>query len=135
MIHYLWGKMSVCFCIIPFLSIYSNVKRMIMWCMMFWCSEYDRAVHGSQLHGAAALWNLSREFPERRWIVNSILLKIFSWGFAIYINLYESESVNHSVVSDSLQPHGLWPEGSFSHGILQARMCNLYCLVFCSLKL
>ena len=26
---------------------------MIMWCMMFWCSEYDRAVHGSQLHGAA----------------------------------------------------------------------------------
>ena len=28
--------------------------------------------------------------------------------------------VSHSVVSDSLQPHGLWP-GSSVHGILQAR--------------
>lgn len=45
--------MSVCFCIIPFLSIYSNVKRMIMWCLMFWRSEYDRAVHGPQFQGAA----------------------------------------------------------------------------------
>ena len=33
---------------------------------------------------------------------------------------FESESVGHSMVSDSLQPHGL--SGSSVHGILQARI-------------
>ena len=35
----------------------------------------------------------------------------------------ESESVSHSVLSDSLQPHGLYSSpGSSVHGILQARI-------------
>ena len=32
--------------------------------------------------------------------------------------LEKSESVRHSVISDSLQPHGLGPPGSSLHGIL-----------------
>ena len=36
----------------------------------------------------------------------------------------KSECVSCSVVSDSLQAHGLWPPGSSVHGILQTKILN-----------
>ena len=36
--------------------------------------------------------------------------------------LYESGNVSHSVMTDSLQPHGLYLPGPSVHGILQARI-------------
>ena len=46
-----------------------------------------------------------------RWIHQAILLSSFKWASACLYRLGrgESECVNHSVVSDSLQPHGLQP--------------------------
>ena len=44
--------------------------------------------------------------------------------------IYESESVNCSVMSDSLQPHGQYPPGSSVHGILQARMLERVAIPF-----
>ena len=48
-----------------------------------------------------------------------------TFGFLVHrqIAVFESESVGCSVMSDSLQPHGLYNlPGSSVHGILQARM-------------
>ena len=42
----------------------------------------------------------------------------------------ESESVSHSVVSSSLQPHGLEPAGSSFHGISQARTLEWVAISF-----
>ena len=43
----------------------------------------------------------------------------------------ESESVSHSVVSDSLWPHGLYsPPGSSVHGVLQARILEWVAIPF-----
>ena len=42
----------------------------------------------------------------------------------------ESESVTCSVVSDSLQPHGLCPTRLLCHGILQARILELVVIPF-----
>ena len=44
--------------------------------------------------------------------------------------LSESESVSCSIVSDSLQPHGLYPPGSSVHGILQARILEWVAIPF-----
>ena len=44
--------------------------------------------------------------------------------------LSESESVSCSMVSDSLQPHGLYPPGSSVHGILQARILEWVAISF-----
>ena len=45
----------------------------------------------------------------------------------------ESETVSHSVVSDSLQSHGLYsPPGSSVHGILQARILEWVAISFSS---
>ena len=41
----------------------------------------------------------------------------------------ESESIR-SVVSDSLQPHGLYPPGPSAHGILQARILEWVAMPF-----
>ena len=45
--------------------------------------------------------------------------------------LYESENVSHSVMTDSLQPHGLYPPGPSVHGILQARILEWVAIPFC----
>ena len=42
----------------------------------------------------------------------------------------ESESVSHSIMSDSLWPHGLSPPGSSVHGILQARILQWVAISF-----
>ena len=39
---------------------------------------------------------------------------------------------SHSVVSDSLRPHGLQPPASLFHGILQARVLELVAIPFAS---
>ena len=45
--------------------------------------------------------------------------------------LEASESVRRSVVSDSLQPHGLYiPPGSSVHGVLQARILEQVAISF-----
>ena len=44
----------------------------------------------------------------------------------------KSESVSHSVMSDSLWPYGLYsPSGSFVHRILQARILEWVAIPFC----
>ena len=40
------------------------------------------------------------------------------------------ENVSRSVVSDSLQPHGLWLTDSSVHGILQARILEWVAIPF-----
>ena len=42
----------------------------------------------------------------------------------------ESESVSHSIVSDSLRPHGCSPPGSSVHGNLQARILEWVAITF-----
>ena len=42
----------------------------------------------------------------------------------------ESESVSHSVMSDSLQPYGISPPGSSVDGILQARILEWVAIPF-----
>ena len=42
----------------------------------------------------------------------------------------ESESVSHSIMSNSLRPHGLYLPGSSVHGILQARMLEWIAIPF-----
>ena len=49
-------------------------------------------------------------------------LKMFQNSNSITVKASESESVSHSVVSDSLQPMDCSPPGSSVHGILQARI-------------
>ena len=44
--------------------------------------------------------------------------------------LHESESVSHSVMTDSLQPYGLYPPGPYVHGILQARIMEWVAIPF-----
>ena len=45
--------------------------------------------------------------------------------------LFESESVSHSVMSDSLWPHGLYSlPGCFVHGVLQARILEWVAISF-----
>ena len=46
----------------------------------------------------------------------------YSWHLTL-VRYVHSHVLSHSVVSDSLQPHGLYSlPGSFVHGILQARI-------------
>ena len=50
--------------------------------------------------------------------------------YDVNIGIAEFWSVNHSVMSDSLQPYGLDPQGSSLHGILQARMLEWVVIPF-----
>ena len=46
-------------------------------------------------------------------------LLVFCWG---HLHLFIRDLFSHSVLSDSLWPHRLWPPGSSVHGISQARI-------------
>ena len=50
-----------------------------------------------------------------------------SWNAYV---VYESGSESHSVVSNSLRPHGLSLPGSSAHGILQARILQWVAIPF-----
>ena len=50
--------------------------------------------------------------------------------------LFESESVSHSVMSDSLRPHGLYSlPGCFVHGIIQARILEWVAISFSNIAI
>ena len=48
-----------------------------------------------------------------------IYIYIYIYIYCVYM---KSESVSHSVMSDSLEPMDCSPTGSYAHGILQARI-------------
>ena len=50
--------------------------------------------------------------------------------FVTLVWFEKSESAGHSVVSDSLQPQGLYPPGSSVHGIFQARILESIAMPF-----
>ena len=89
--------------------------RMCVFKRVYECeSEWDpRARRGQS--GDAAFRNLGAEavflFPDYSW-------KVGDWN----LDVKKGESVDRSVVSDTLRPHGLYsPPGSSVHRILQAR--------------
>ena len=51
-------------------------------------------------------------------------------GILIMLPKEKSESISHSVVSNTLRPHGLY-QGSSVHGILQARILEWIAIPFC----
>ena len=50
--------------------------------------------------------------------------------FVTLVWFEKSESASHSVMSDSLQPQGLYPPGSSVHGIFQARILESIAMPF-----
>ena len=58
--------------------------------------------------------------------------RFFLVKIIITIIYYESESVSHSVMFNSLRPHELNPPGSSVHGILQARILEWVAILFSS---
>ena len=56
-----------------------------------------------------------------------IYIYIYIYIYCVYM---KSESVSHSVMSDSLEPVDLSLTGSYAHGILQARMLELVSTFF-----
>ena len=58
--------------------------------------------------------------------------RFFLVKIIITIIYYESESVSHSVMFNSLRPHELNPPGSSVHGILQASILEWVAILFSS---
>ena len=68
-------------------------------------------------------------------LISSIVLVLGVQQSYSVIWVYMSESVSYSVMSDSLQPHGLFatpwsPPGSSVHGILQVRILEWVVMPF-----
>ena len=59
---------------------------------------------------------------EPPWGLRSLPLCVWPYGQRTRLGLSFSESVAHSVLSNSLRPHGLQLPGSLAHGIFQARI-------------
>ena len=67
---------------------------------------------------------------------------LWIWDFSLHLTVlgfqplrigsaqYKMQSASHSVMSDSLQPHGLQPTGSSVHRILQARILEQVAIPF-----
>ena len=77
---------------------------------------------------------------RRLWVLTVFLSLLLIYFTAVYGSIrvacqdpilpFESESVSHSVMSDSLQPHGLSPQGSSVHGVPQARLLEWIAIPF-----
>ena len=86
-------------------------------------------------------WQRCREIVENRllhcWWEGKMVQSLWEtvWQFLKRLNIVtvkSSDSVSHSVMSDSVRPHGLYYSlpGSSAHGILQARILELVAIFF-----
>ena len=86
-------------------------------------------------------WQRCREIVENRllhcWWEGKMVQSLWEtvWQFLKRLNIVtvkSSDSVSHSVMSDSVRPHGLYYSlpGSSAHGILQARILEWVAIFF-----
>ena len=71
--------------------------------------------------------SLSPSLPLSLFPYMCVCVYIYIYIYCVYM---KSESVSHSVMSDSLEPMDCSPTGSYAHGILQARILEWVSIFF-----